>query len=387
MMEDTPHFPSSAAPVPDELLDRYLLGRVTVEERRIVEDDMCSVPGFAEWVSAVRAAKSPREGAIQIARLRSRIRDEAGVTKAGILSVRAESREGRARNRGAWTRWGRGGRLDRSGSRTLRRFGMIVGMAALVVVMFVLGHRDTSTGAGVTRVYTTTAGQRALITLDDSTRVTLAPHTTLRLVRFGLASRTVTLETGEAYFAVVHAEGVPFIVQSGAVKAQVLGTEFLVQHNPGETRVHIAVASGKVRMTTRARAGSGVTLTSRQIGDVTDSTVQVSSTDDVAAGTEWAPGHLLFRNMPVPIILQTISRWYGYQFRYADPELAKQRLTIGVSTQSSTEALATLEQVLLVNLAVAGDTVTLTPQSARPKHGISRAPRYDVWTPTREAGR
>lgn len=273
------------------------------------------------------------------------------------------------------------------GRKSLRGWLSTAVMTGVLAAVAFLGYYKTGAETSVTHVYTTRVGQQATITLNDGTRIVLAPQTTLRVAGFNVASRTVTLEAGEAYFTVASVPGVPFTVRSGVLTAQVLGTEFLVRHDRGEHHLHVAVVSGKVRMTTPSRAASGLTLTAGQIGDMTDSTVQVSRLDDVAAEMEWVPGHLLFRNTLVSSILQTVSRWYGYRFRYADSALAQQRLTIDISTQSSAEALASIERILLVNLTVVGDTVTLTPQPTRSTHGTPRAPMYDVWTPTREAGR
>ena len=178
---------------------------------------------------------------------------------------------------------------------------------------------------------------------------------------FGKQARTVELDGGEAYFEVAHASGMPFIVRSGLVTTQVLGTTFLIRRDAGTSHVRVAVTNGKVRVTTPARAGSGVTLTTGQGSDVTDTTTYVSTSDDLAPGTEWAPGRIMFRDTPLATVLETVSRWYGYQFRYRDQTLGARSVTMIVSTRSSAEALATIEQVLAVKVAVVGDTITLVP--------------------------
>jgi hypothetical protein len=95
----------------------------------------------------------------------------------------------------------------------------------------------------------------------------------------------------------------------------------------------------------------------------------------------------VFHDTSVETVLAALTHWYGYQFRCADPTLLHKSVTIMVSVQSSSAALAKLEQILGVNLTVAGDTVTLTPQPARPANGIPRTRSYDVWTSTKEVGR
>jgi transmembrane sensor len=217
--------------------------------------------------------------------------------------------------------------------------------------------------------------------------VTLGPRTTFRVLQFGVNTRMVALERGEAYFEVAHAAGGPFIVASGAALTQVLGTAFLVRYDPANPHVRVAVTDGKVQLKTSSHAKSGVTLTAGQMGEVTDSTTQVITVDDLSPGTEWTPGRVIFHDTPLATVLQTVSHWYGYQFRLTDQTLGTRNVTMVISTRSSAEALAAIERVLLVNLTVVGDTVTLVPQPARPNRNTPRIRTYDVWTPTREIGR
>jgi transmembrane sensor len=250
-----------------------------------------------------------------------------------------------------------------------------------------LKHPGAETPSAIARTYTTNAQQQATIDLGDGSRVTLAPRTTLRVHQFEPTARTVVLEGGEAYFEVTRAEGAPFLVHSGTATAQVLGTTFLVRHVAGNPRVHVAVTEGKVRVITPARPHESVTLTTGQVGEVTDSTTQVSTVDDLAPGTEWAPGRIMFRHTPLATVLQTMTQWYGYHFRYADSSLGARGVTMVVSMRSSAEALAALERVLAVNLTIAGDTITLVSRPQRPSRNTPRIRTYDVWTPTREVGR
>jgi transmembrane sensor len=249
----------------------------------------------------------------------------------------------------------------------------------LLAVTFMRVPRITET----TQHYATRTAQRATVTLDDGTRVMLAPQTTLR-AHFSSTARMLDVD-GEAYFEVARSTGAPFVVQSGGMNARVLGTAFLVRRY-GDARVHIAVTEGKVQVTAE-RVSSPVTLSAGGIAEVTDSTVLALPPTDLKGETAWINGKLSFDDAPLSDILATLSRWYGYQFRVADPALARLHVTLVVSTHSSASALANLEQLLGVTLTVAGDTVTLTPHPARSTKVTPRIRTYDVWTPTREVGR
>jgi transmembrane sensor len=261
-------------------------------------------------------------------------------------------------------------------------------VAVFVLTLFVLqsGSRFMQ---GVTRSYTTGVNQQGVLTLNDGTRVTLAPQTTVRLLGFSPRARTVSVD-GKAYFEVAHAGSAPFEVHGGSVTARVLGTAFLVDHALHSSHVRVAVEEGKVRVFNAARTGAAVIVTPGYVGEITDSSQLVTAVNDSMAGTEWFRGRLVFHHAPVATVLQTLSRWYGYQFRYADSTLLQRNVTVGISVRSPALALATLEQLLRVNLTVHGDTVTLAPQTERTegrKENISRIRSYDVWTPIREVGR
>jgi transmembrane sensor len=356
------------------LVDRYLAGQATDAEAAYIAAWAKDVPERVQLLNSMQAALAEITHGVP--------RRE---TQAALQQMLAKAR--RRGGRRSFAVW-RKGRVW--GSRTLRSSLWIGATAAVISGVAVLTRSAPESSSDVTRTYATHASQQAIINLVDGTRVTLAPQTTLQLRHFGTQSRTVTLEAGEAYFEVAHASGMPFIVRSGGATATVLGTAFLVRHPTGDPHVRVAVADGKVHVTPTNQTGSStasVTLTKGQVGDVVDSTTHVTTTDDLAPGTEWVPGYIIFHDTPFATVLQTISQWYGYHFRYADPTLGAQRVTTTVSTRSSAEALAAIEQVLIMNLTVAGDTVTLVPQPPRASRSAPRLRTYDVWTPTREVGR
>jgi ferric-dicitrate binding protein FerR (iron transport regulator) len=181
---------------------------------------------------------------------------------------------------------------------------------------------------------------------------------------FGQRERRVWLE-GEAAFDVKHTDGAPFVVQSGAISAHVLGTNFLVRHYAGDLATRIAVRTGKVAVAGSQFAKSpSIILTAGRGVDVTDSLATPLSATDVAQYAGWVDGRLVFRNAPTAEVLGALRRWYGYEFRLADTALAGKVLTVALSTQSSRAALSSLKLLMNVDLQFVGDTVVLIPRQA-----------------------
>lgn len=268
-----------------------------------------------------------------------------------------------------------------------RRWPGVVGAVGFVSVaasIFLFSVKAPSPSAS--QSYTTSATQQATLRLRDGTRVTLSPNAKLRVAEFDGSERRVVLDRGEAYFETNASVRTPFVVQSGHTWTRVLGTTFFVRYNGGAQRVHVAVSTGKVSVSSQA-SPSAVTLTAGASGDVNDSTGHIEAVNDATSESVQQNGSFVFHDAPVTNVLKMLERWYGYQFRCADSSITQQTVTVVLSMRSSSAALGTLEDLLSVNLAVAGDTITLTPQPVSPPRGSSRRHSYDTWAPTREVGR
>jgi ferric-dicitrate binding protein FerR (iron transport regulator) len=345
------------------LIDRYLTEPGDHDVRVMVERWIAANPSRREWLAQM---KRERERDAVMAESDARAWFEAVVRRSG-------EKESRPRRRSAW-------------QYASHAWIAVASVAVAAVVAVGLTRRMDTPQLDETRTYTTHAGQTATLTLSDGTRVTLAPRTVFRLIHFGSSSRAVSID-GEAYFVVARTNGAPFLVRSGTVTTRVLGTEFLVRSRGDARGTHVAVADGKVSVQALALRDSGLTLTAGYVGDVTDSTVHVTTVDDALLEAGRRNGEFVFRDMPVQKILETLAHWYGYQFRCSDPSVTQQSITVAMSTRSSAAALAALEQVLNVNVSVVGDTVTMTPHPVRPPRGSSRVRTYDTWMPNKEVGR
>lgn len=95
------------------------------------------------------------------------------------------------------------------------------------------------------RTFTTHLGERPVLHLADGTRVQLNTNTQVK-TDMTRATRTVTLERGEAYFEVVHDDKRPFVVYAGNRRITDLGTKFSVRRNGDDIRV--VVTEGRVRV-------------------------------------------------------------------------------------------------------------------------------------------
>ncbi len=84
------------------------------------------------------------------------------------------------------------------------------------------------------------------ITLNDGSRVTLAPRSSVEYpATFESSRREVTLH-GEAFFEVTRNPQQPFFVNAGEVTTKVLGTSFRIETGQNNSSVQVSVLTGKV---------------------------------------------------------------------------------------------------------------------------------------------
>jgi transmembrane sensor len=99
--------------------------------------------------------------------------------------------------------------------------------------------------ANADKVYATDVGRTQSILLADGSRMDLNTNTRVH-TDVTAARRIVTLESGEAYFDVVHDASRPFTVLAGSRRITDIGTKFSVFRNGNDVR--ILVREGKVRV-------------------------------------------------------------------------------------------------------------------------------------------
>lgn len=196
------------------------------------------------------------------------------------------------------------------------------------------------------RTASTARGQRATLKLDDGTRVTLGPASTLR---YDVTSRVRRVElSGLAQFKVVHDASHPFVVRAGRAEATDVGTEFTVRAFADEDAVVLAVTEGEVAL----RAGDGrLSLTAGQVGRVDSANVQrlAGAPSDYA---QWVGGQLAFQNATLSDVSRELSRWFDADVR-VDARVAQHRV-------SATYASPTLDGVLSAITRATGSRVERT---------------------------
>lgn len=198
--------------------------------------------------------------------------------------------------------------------------------------------------------------------LPDGTQVFLNAESRLRFPAHFLPGkeRRVFL-TGEAYFDVARDTSAPFSVTLEHTTVTVLGTSFNVSAYPGEHREVTTLVDGAVRLD-RNTGGRPVRLSPGQQGSY-DARLDTLTRQEVNVSyyTAWKNGVFAFHRQPLEQVMQTLSRWYVFEPRYADPEL-KSILYTGKIARHATieEVLHTFELLDEVRFDIRGKEITVS---------------------------
>lgn len=144
-------------------------------------------------------------------------------------------------------------------------------------------------------------------TLPDSSSVTLAPGSTLRLQKH--KDKRLVQMTGKVYFNVRHDDRAPFRVDAGSGFVKVLGTRFQVDALDSTS---VSVVSGKVLFTDSRSDGEGLILTKGQsavLDPAASKPVEITPKHPNPAA--WATGEFIYDNTPLPEVLSELSEYYG----------------------------------------------------------------------------
>lgn len=156
---------------------------------------------------------------------------------------------------------------------------------------------------------TTPKGQKATYLLEDGSKIYLNSNSELIFPKkFGTELRQITLR-GEAFFEVAE-ESRPFIVESGEVAVEVLGTTFNVKHNPNGS-LEVALLTGKVRI--EDQKGNRLMLTPNEMM-VFDQSGEFRKTGfDPVEKMGWKDKTLVFKNNSISEVKNTLENWFGVE--------------------------------------------------------------------------
>ncbi len=160
-------------------------------------------------------------------------------------------------------------------------------------------------------------GRSTTMTLADGTRIWLNAGTRLDFPsRFTGGKREIWL-TGEIYLEVAKDSLMPFIVNTGKLAVEVLGTAFNVSAYEQDAAHTVVLVSGNVSVHAGEESAG---LLPGEKAEITNGTIATGKVD-VDEYTSWTRGILVFNSTPISEVLRKIGRYYNLSFEIS-PDLA-----------------------------------------------------------------
>lgn len=166
------------------------------------------------------------------------------------------------------------------------------------------------------------------ILLKDGSLVILKPQSSINYGKdFNIKKREVFL-IGQAFFKVKRNVTKPFVVHSGDLNAEVLGTSFWVKSNARNNQIEVSVTSGKVSVYSNKLSDNnnlnGVILTRNQkvVFDIVSKTINPTIVDNPLPilTPDFSKGQLIFQATPLQSVLSTMSKYYGVEIILTNPK-------------------------------------------------------------------
>lgn len=290
----------------DKLLEKYLAGECDAEEENLIwewQDNMLK--------NSQLLLNSDEKEAIK-KRLWSRIYSNA----IGMYEEEMPSRPGKAYT---ILKWGIAAML----------------MIGLINIFLMMKNKKSEVLAEVSQTQNAsdievknTSSTDSEIKLEDGTVVKLKKNSSISYPKhFGKETRNVYLK-GEAFFKVKRNPNAPFIVHTGDLVTEVLGTSFNVKSYDNSKAIEVSVTSGRVsvyEMTEKlSDKKNGVILTPNQkvVFDKSSKKITPGIVENPIAMTSVADKvSFVFEDAPLPVVLQKLKDVYGIEIILENQDL------------------------------------------------------------------
>lgn len=196
-------------------------------------------------------------------------------------------------------------------------------------------------------------GGHFFVQLSDGTKVWLNSESQLKYpVAFvDGKTRQVELIYGEAYFEVSPStkhKGSRFKVKTQMQNVEVMGTEFNVKAYKGEANIYTTLIKGKVAI---SNATTKQILAPNQQSNLNLKNNSINiTTVDVYSEISWKKGLFVFKGMSLKEISKVLSRWYDVDIEFAEAALENVKFN-GVlnKNQNIEEILTTIKNTNFIN--------------------------------------
>ncbi len=246
---------------------------------------------------------------------------------------------------------------------SIRRILQYAAVVFLVFMAGVGGHLytvlQTKDLAAKSRYLVQTGkGQRANITLPDGTVVWLNSYTKLHYRKdYGISQRIVSL-TGEAYFEVAKDKDRPFIVETGEMNVEALGTTFNVKAYAEDSRIVATLFSGSVRVSVNE---DDVILSPDENATLERSSgkLAIHKLENSSYAKMWRDNNLVFNGETLEEIALLLNRMYNVHIIFKSQGVKKHHFSGVICNNSLDNVIELISLTSPITYETRGDTILI----------------------------
>ncbi|GEP94265.1 FecR family protein [Chitinophaga cymbidii] len=209
------------------------------------------------------------------------------------------------------------------------------------------------------KTVTTAAGQRIVIHLRDSSDIYVNGGSTVMYPEtFAQNSREIKLLEGEAFLDVAQDPQRPFVISTGDIHVNVLGTSFNVRNYSHENAVDVAVKTGRVAIN-NGKAESVLlspgkkAVFSKRSGEATLADVRTTMVDG------WISNNLVFTDMKLEDVFKSLRYNYGLHFKIENSAVLNKHIRGAFHRKSKEEIIHLLSKMARFNYRIKDSLVII----------------------------
>ncbi|RLD60241.1 MAG: hypothetical protein DRJ01_10010 [Bacteroidetes bacterium] len=226
-------------------------------------------------------------------------------------------------------------------------FNFIFRIAAVVVLSFSLvfsayyfiNKSKYNTFVADNYVVTQKISDGSIITLNNNSKITVPKE-------FDKNVRKVKLK-GDAFFDVKHDETKPFIIETGKIEIQVLGTSFYVKSQKNSPTIEVIVKTGKVAVRLANNPQKEIILKPDEKGIFVKNKNKLKKINNTDVNyLSWKTKFLIFKNEKLKNVVNKLNETYHTHIIITNPKINNCTITATFNNKSIGAVLNILKETL-----------------------------------------
>lgn len=235
---------------------------------------------------------------------------------------------------------------------------LLIVSAGLIFRKFSTPEKPQARFADAYSTISTKTGERKQVGLPDGSVIILNSGSTVRIADNFSSNRKVTIVDGEAYFDVKHNTKHPFIIQSGPLTTQVLGTSFNIRAYSGLGKLFVGVTSGRVGIMLKNKATQYLTNNQQLVFDKARAQFLISPLDKQSLA--WQQGNMVLNDASFTEMAFLMNKNYGLHICTSEKAVQSRHFTTVLSlSMSAVKALEVITAIHHLKIKQRRDTIEI----------------------------